>query len=180
VVVGLVADAKRFGDQRIVATIEDATGRLEVVAYNETIATIAPLLVRDAILMVEGGLQADDGGSFRLVARRITPIEEAIERHARLLRLEVTPTPSLAAGLRAALEPVLRGSTAVRIGWRGAEACAEVEFGEQLRLAVRPDLIERIEALPGVVAVRLVLTRPTPPESERAAARGAPRQAAGH
>ena len=179
VVVGLVADAKRFGDQRLVATIEDATGRLEVVAYNETIATVAPLMVRDAIVMVEGGLQADDGGAFRLVARRITPIDEAIERHARLLRLEVTPNPSLAAGLRATLEPAMRGSTAVRIGWRGAEASAEIEFDERLRLAVRPELVQRLEALPGVVAVRLVLTRPTPPEPERAAWRGPPRQAAG-
>lgn len=136
-------------------------------------------MVRDAIVMVEGGLQADDGGAFRLVARRITPIDDAIERHARLLRLEVAPDASLADALRAALEPALRGSTAVRIGWRGVDATAEIEFDERLRIAVRPELVARLEALPGVVAVRLVLTRPTPPEPERAAWRGPPRQAAG-
>jgi DNA polymerase-3 subunit alpha len=179
VVVGLVADAKRYGDQRLVARLEDASGRLEVVAYNEAIATAAPLMARGAIVVVEGGLQADDGGAFRLVARRITPIDEAIERHARLLRIEVAPDPTLASRLRAALEPALRGATAVRIGWRGADASAEIEFDERLRVAVRPDLVERLEALPGVVAVRVVLTRPTPPEPERAAWRGPPRQAAG-
>jgi len=179
VVVGIVADTKRFGDQRLVATIEDATGRLEVIAYNETIAAVAPLMVRDAIVMVEGGLQADDGGAFRLIARRITPIDEAIERHARLLRLEVTPHPSLLAGLRDALAPSMRGGTAIRIGWRGAEASAEIEFDERLRVAVRPELVQNLEKLPGVVGVQLVLTRPTPPEPERAAWRGAQRQAAG-
>jgi DNA polymerase-3 subunit alpha len=179
VVVGIVADTKRFGDQRLVATIEDATGRLEVIAYNETIAAVAPLMVRDAIVMVEGGLQADDGGAFRLIARRITPIDEAIERHARLLRLEVTPHPSLLAGLRDVLAPSMRGGTAIRIGWRGAEASAEIEFDERLRVAVRPELVQNLEKLPGVVGVQLVLTRPTPPEPERAAWRGAQRQAAG-
>lgn len=180
VVVGFVADAKRFGDQRLVATLEDATGRLEAVAYNETIAAVAPVMIRDAIVMVEGGLQADDGGAHRLVVRRATPIDEAIERHARLLRLEVRPAPGLIDGLRAALGPAMPGSTAVRLAWRGAEAMAEIEFDERLRLAVRPGLIEALEAVPGVASVRLVLNRPTPTEPERAPWRGLPRQANAH
>jgi hypothetical protein len=136
-------------------------------------------MVRDAIVMIEGGLQADDGGAFRLVARRVTPIDEAIERHARLLRLELAGTDGLLGRLRGVLRPALGGSTAVRVGWRGGGACAEIEFDEGLRVAARPDLVHQLEQLPGVLGVRLALTKPNPPEVERGGWRGQARQAAG-
>jgi DNA polymerase-3 subunit alpha len=180
IVVGMVSDAKRFGDQRLIAGLEDASGRLDVICYSETIATMAPLLVRETVVMIEGMLQADDGGGFRLVARRATPLVEAIERQARLLRVEVDSHAALAGGLLEAFQSAVRGSTAVRIAWQGPEAMAEIEFDERLRVAARPDLIERLESLPGVTAARLILTRPSLPEPERAPWRGQPRQVAGH
>jgi DNA polymerase-3 subunit alpha len=171
IVVGLVTDVRRFGEQRLVATIEDATGRLEVVAYHEALPALAPYLVRDAVVLVEGALQGDDGGSFRLIARRASPLADAIERHARVLRIAVDGRPGLVEGLRDALAVAPRGPTVVRIAWQGPDASAEIELDERRSLAVRPELLERLERVPGVRAVDLVLTRPVPAETERGAGR---------
>ena len=180
VIVGMIGEAKRFGDQRLVASIEDASGRLELVCYNETIASMAPVLVRDAMVMVEGMLQADEGGAFRLIGRRATPLVEAVERQARAVQIEVSSTSGGMGRLREVLGQTARGSTSVRLAWTGENAMADIEFGDRLRIAVRPEVIERLESAPGVSAVRVILARPTPPEPERGQWRGQQRPAVVH
>ncbi|MBS0396896.1 MAG: DNA polymerase III subunit alpha, partial [Proteobacteria bacterium] len=58
-VAGLVLDLKRRGN-RTTLILDDGSGRLEVSLFDEVLAQHRDLIVKDAILMVEGGLRWDE------------------------------------------------------------------------------------------------------------------------
>ena len=71
--------------------IEDGRGRLEVAFFSETYTEFAPLLTRDRLLVIQGGLREDSfSGGFALKANRCWDYAQVCARHAQrvALRLE--------------------------------------------------------------------------------------------
>src|SRR5690606_27546590 len=56
VVAGLVTGLRKRGDSQAFVQIEDGRGRLECAFFSEALQEYAPLLTRDRILIIEGGL----------------------------------------------------------------------------------------------------------------------------
>ena len=151
---GSVLGLRKQGEKRAFVQVEDHSGRFEAVLYNETITEYAALLTRDAILVFEGSLSIDDfSGHYQLRTQRISTLDAACERQARLLRLEVNGIGrDFAARLHGALEAHRGGATPVRIRFSNAQGRGEVELGPDWRVRATPHLIDALGALDGVLA----------------------------
>ncbi len=162
-VAGMVAAVRKRGDSDAFVRIEDSTGAIEVSFFGELYQQIAPLLTRDAMLVVEGGLRIDDfsGGGFQLRARSACSLADACRSRARLLQLRLNPVGADFVGrLRGVLSGYLGGGASVTLrGYRNQGAQADLELGEDWRIHAIPDLLRAVRAMPEVRAANLQLVR---------------------
>jgi DNA polymerase-3 subunit alpha len=162
-VAGMVAAMRKRGDSDAFVRIEDSTGAIEVSFFGELYQQVAPLLTRDAMLVVEGGLRIDDfsGGGFQLRARTACSLADACRSRARLLQLRLNPVGADFAGrLRGILSGYLGGGASVTLrGSRNESAQVDLELGEAWRIHAIPDLLRAVRAMPEVRAANLQLVR---------------------
>jgi DNA polymerase-3 subunit alpha len=161
IVAGQLVDLRKRGDNQAFVQLEDWSGRIEVSLFRETFMEFAPLLTRDVILVVEGGLAWDDfAGGVRLRARRVLTLNDAIERQARLLRIKLNGVDAnFSASLRSALSGFRGGQTALRLSYANATGNAEIELGPEWRVRATADLKRALDALPGVKGTEFVLRK---------------------
>jgi DNA polymerase-3 subunit alpha len=82
IISGIKKKADRNGNMMAFVTMEDFTGRGEVIVFSKTYEKYAPLLLEDAVLMVTG--KADTGGDkLKILADEFIPIEQVKERFAK-------------------------------------------------------------------------------------------------
>ncbi|MFK2877118.1 DNA polymerase III subunit alpha [Rhodanobacter hydrolyticus] len=160
---GMVVAVRKRGDSDAFVRLDDGTGAIEVSFFGELYQQVAPLLVRDEMLIVEGGLRIDEfsGGGFQIRARSAMTLADACRRHARLLQLKLNGIDAgFAAQLRQTLAGFRGGRASVTLhGYHNANAQADLELGEEWRVEAIPDLLRAVRALPGVQAARVRLVR---------------------
>ena len=162
-VAGMITAVRKRGDSDAFVRLEDGTGTIEVSFFGELFQQVAPLLVRDEMLIVEGGLRIDDfsGGGFQVRARSAITLADACRRHARLLRLKLNGiSPDFPAQLQRTLAGFRGGRASVVLhGYHNRDAQADLELGEAWRVEAIPDLLRAVRALPGVEAARLRIVK---------------------
>ncbi len=162
-VAGMVSAVRKRGDSDAFVRLEDGSGIIEVSFFGELYQQAAPLLVRDEILVVEGGLRIDEfsGGGFQLRARNVVTLGDACRRRARLLHLKLNGIgPDFVQQLRQTLAGYRGGHASVVLGdYHNQDAQATLELGEDWRVDAIPDLLRAVRNLPGVEAARLRLVR---------------------
>src|SRR5439155_355060 len=78
-VAGLIDEVKKRGP-RVILTLDDRTGRIEAMLFEETYQKHRDLISKDALVLVEGLLRFDEfSDAWRLAARRIAELEAKIE-----------------------------------------------------------------------------------------------------
>jgi DNA polymerase-3 subunit alpha len=162
-IAGMVTLMRKRGDSDAFVRIEDGSGSIEVSFFGELFQQVAPLLTRDAMLVVDGGLRIDEfsGGGFQLRARSACSLADACRKHARVLQIKLGAIePSFVPALRQTLTGYRGGRASVILhGYRNAVAQADLELGEDWRVDAIPDLLRAVRALPGVKAARLRIAR---------------------
>ena len=133
--------------------LDDRTGRLEVSLFEETFTQYRDIIVKDAILVIDGILRFDDFiEAWRLQAKTLMDIDKARERYARRLWLrwpEAFDGPQGMQRFEELLKPYLRGPCAVSV------ALVRKEYSGKLQLAdawsVRPtrEFTDKLSALVG-------------------------------
>ena len=162
-VAGMVTGVRKRGDSDAFVRLEDGTGIIEVSFFGELYQQVAPLLTRDEMLVVEGGLRIDDfsGGGFQLRARSAYSLNDACRRYARLLQLKLNGIPpSFVEDLRHVLAGFRNGRTTVLLrGYHNKNAQADLELGEEWRVDAIPALLRAVRGMPGVEAARLRIVK---------------------
>jgi DNA polymerase-3 subunit alpha len=162
-VAGMVTNVRKRGDSDAFVRLEDGTGIIEVSFFGELYQQIAPMLTRDQMLVVEGGLRIDDfsGGGFAVRARSAYTLGDACRRFARLLRLKLNGVgPGFIDDLRRTLAGYRGGRASVVLyGYHNAIAQADLELGEEWRVDAIPELLRAIRAVPGVEAAKLRIVK---------------------
>ncbi len=162
-VAGMVAAVRKRGDSDAFVRLEDGSGSIEVSFFGELYQQVAPLLTRDEMLVVDGGLRIDDfsGGGFQLRARSASSLADACRKHARLLQLKLNGIgPGFVEQLQHTLAGYRGGNATVTLhGYHNHDAQADIELGEAWRVEAIPELLRRVRALPGVQAARLRIVR---------------------
>jgi DNA polymerase-3 subunit alpha len=163
VVAGLVTAVRRRGDSQAFVQIEDTRGRLECAFFSDAFSEFAPLLSRDRIVVVEGGLREDSfNGGFSLRARQAWDFRQLCSQYGRRLALTVDlRQPGSWERLQQAMAAFRPGGTPLRLevltaaGSRGV-----VELNGSNSVRTEAELLNQLRALPGVSQVALALHRP--------------------
>lgn len=78
------------GDRMAFMTVDDQTGRQEVAVFSDLYQAKRELLVKDAMVIVEGELSTDDySGGYKMRAMNIMNLDEARVKSAKYLKIEV-------------------------------------------------------------------------------------------
>ncbi len=122
-----------------IATLDDQTGRAEVVLFNDDFATYRHLLEPDAILVAEGTVTLDDyAGGVRMRARAVHSLDEARAQWARALHLCLEGVrPEQVQTLRGLMAEHADGQCRVHLCYRKDGLEAELRLPEDW--TVRPD-----------------------------------------
>ncbi|NNM62706.1 MAG: DNA polymerase III subunit alpha [Steroidobacteraceae bacterium] len=117
-VAGLVLEVRRRPN-RVTLILDDRTGRLEVSLYEEIYQKHRDVVVKDAILLIDGSLRFDDFiEAWRLQAKSLIDIDRARERHARRLWIRWPAEFDTPAGMQRfeeLLKPHLKGPCAIGV-----------------------------------------------------------------
>lgn len=93
VVAGLVVAIRTrngFNGREAYVTLDDRTGRIDVRVFPDMLAEIEPILEKDQIWVVEGGISYDDfNNGIRIRARKIDLLETHRLNHARAVHIKM-------------------------------------------------------------------------------------------
>ena len=165
---GLVGAVRRRGDVMAFAQLEDGHGRLEVAFFREAAMEFGPLLTKDRILVVEGGLSEDEfNGGYSLRVRQAWDFAQLCQQQARRLELTVDQRDGKAlAQLEQVLAGFRPGATPVRLDLILGHSRGALDVNGSFGVRAVPDLVGTLRALPFIHDVRLTLSRPTTPPRE--------------
>ena len=150
-VAGLVINLRvmknKKGDKMGFITLDDRSGRIEASLFAEAFNSAQALLQTDALVVVEGEVSNDDfSGGLRLRAKRVMSLEEARTGLADSLRLRVASDALKGDRLRwlAELCGRHRGACPITVDYSGADAKAQLQFGESWRIEPADSLIQTL------------------------------------
>ena len=163
VVAGQVVGLRKKGDSQMFVQIEDGRGRLECAFFAETYNEFAPLIARDRLLIVQGGLREDAfSGGFALQGAALLGLRAAV-RQARA-------APVAAAGPARTGHLVARGCTCsrkhrpgptpLRLDLLREGVAGMLDLNGTHSIRVDADLPGTLRSQPGVRTVKLAFSRP--------------------
>jgi DNA polymerase III subunit alpha len=139
--------------------LDDRSGRMEVTMFEEVYQRHRELIVKDALVQVEGALRFDEfSDAWRLAAKQLQSLDAVRERLARQLLItwpDAPDAPRLVARLEALLRAARDGQCAVLLRYRGREADGTLSFGEDWKVRPSRELLESLEHLLGAGSARL-------------------------
>src|SRR5215469_9633344 len=163
-VAGLIDEVKKRGP-RVVVTLDDRTGRIEAMLFEETWQKHRELVAKDALVLVEGLLRFDEfSDAWRLSARRITELDKVREAEARRLLISCSQrdVARLLERLATVLAPWRPGPCPITIEYSGGEASGALTLGGEWTVRANRELLEQLEALVGRDGVQVVYGAPPP------------------
>jgi DNA polymerase-3 subunit alpha len=164
-VAGLV-DELRKRNGRTSLVLDDRTGRIEVTLFDEQAQQYRDLLVRDALVLVEGALRFDDfSNAWRIAGKRIQLLDSLREKQARRLVLRWPEGGQCAAQqfiprLQAALAGSRPGPCEVLVRYRGDSARCLLALGADWAIKPTPALMDELESLVGREGLQLMYDSP--------------------
>ncbi|MBP2845660.1 DNA polymerase III subunit alpha [Dickeya oryzae] len=161
--VGLVLAARvmvtKRGNRIGVCTLDDRSGRLEVMLFTDALEKYQHLLEQDRILIASGQVSFDDfSGGLKMTVRELMDISEAREKYARGLAISLTDRQiddQLLNRLRQSLEPHRSGTIPVHLYYQRQDACARLRFGAAWRVTPTDVLLNDLRTLVGNEQVEL-------------------------
>jgi DNA polymerase III subunit alpha len=151
-VAGLVLEIRRRPN-RVTLILDDRSARLEVSLYEEIFQQHRDIIVKDAILIVDGTLRFDDFiEAWRLQAKSLMDIDRARERFARRLWLRWPADYDGAQGLNRfeqVLKPHLRGPCGVSIAINRPDYLGRLNLGSAWSVHASRALLDKLTDLVG-------------------------------
>ncbi|MGH8295055.1 MAG: DNA polymerase III subunit alpha [Steroidobacteraceae bacterium] len=154
VTVGGLIDEVRKRGSRVILTLDDSTGRLEVTLFEDVYQKYRDIATKDALVLVEGMLRFDDfSDGWRLAARSIIDLGKMSEQQARKVVLSWPAQRSDTAALQDRLGELLAayrpGPCTIVIEYAGAAARGALRLGPEWAVRATSELREALEGLLG-------------------------------
>jgi DNA polymerase-3 subunit alpha len=151
-VAGLVLEIRRRPN-RVTLILDDRSARLEVSLYEEVFQQHRDIIVKDAILIIDGTLRFDDFiEAWRLQAKSLMDIDRARERFARRLWLRWPAEFDGPQGMNRfeqVLKPYLRGPCGVSVVVNRTDYTGKVNLPDTWSVRPTRELLDRLSALVG-------------------------------
>jgi DNA polymerase-3 subunit alpha len=147
-VIGMRAMKNKRGENFAFLTLDDKSGRIEVSVWAEKFNAYREILVKDALLVVQGVVSEDSySGGFKMVAESIQSIYQARCTKLESLRLTIPKqdTPkNWVERIESTLSHFKDGSCPVTIEYSMSNAVGQFNLGEQWLVQPRDELIEQL------------------------------------
>jgi DNA polymerase-3 subunit alpha len=151
-VAGLVLEIRRRPN-RVTLILDDRSARLEVSLYEEVFQQHRDIIVKDAILIIDGTLRFDDFiEAWRLQGKSLMDIDRARERFARRLWLRWPAEFDGPQGMNRfeqVLKPYLRGPCGVSVAVNRSDYSGKVNLPDAWSVRPTRELLDRLSALVG-------------------------------
>ncbi len=151
-VAGLVLEIRRRPN-RVTLILDDRSARLEVSLYEEVFQQHRDIIVKDAILIIDGTLRFDDFiEAWRLQGKSLMDIDRARERFARRLWLRWPADFDGPSGLNRfeqLLKPYLRGPCGVSVAINRPGYSGKVNLPDAWCVRPTRELLDKLSALVG-------------------------------
>jgi DNA polymerase-3 subunit alpha len=151
-VAGLVLEIRRRPN-RVTLILDDRSARLEVTLFEEIFQQHRDIIVKDAILIVDGTLRFDDFiEAWRLQAKSLMDIDRARERFARRLWLKWPADYEGSQGLdrfEQLLKPYLRGPCGVGIWVNRPDYSGRLNLPDAWSVRPSRELLDKLNDLVG-------------------------------
>ncbi|CAM3578154.1 DNA polymerase III subunit alpha [Vibrio aquimaris] len=162
-IAGLVIAARvmttKRGNRIGIMTLDDRSGRMEVMLFSDTLDRYAELLEQDRILVVSGQVSFDDfNGGLKMTAREVMDLGAAREKYARGLSIfmeESQIDEHFFERFSNILEPHKAGSVPVQVYYQRSDARARLTLGTEWRVTPSDELIDNLKQLLGNNQVEL-------------------------
>ncbi len=158
-VAGLVTNVRTIarGRRTTFVTLDDRTARLDVTIYERLLDKCRDLLVKDAVVIIEGAVEEDDfTGGFKIVAEDALDIDHAREHYATELWVNLVGVHDQAAPvaeLANVMKPFLGGRCRLRFTYQRPGGRAEFSLPDNgWLLHPTEELLARLEACAGVAS----------------------------
>jgi DNA polymerase-3 subunit alpha len=160
---GLVIAAKvmttKRGNRIGILTLDDRSGRMEVMLFSDALDKYAELLEKDKILVVSGQVSFDDfNGGLKMSAREVMDLGQAREKFARGLSVSIQESQidqRFFERFTQVLEPHRGGVVPIHVYYQRQEARAKLSLGVEWRVTPNDDLIDELQQLLGKHQVEL-------------------------
>ncbi|SES80104.1 DNA polymerase III subunit alpha [Thorsellia anophelis] len=157
IVSGLVLSASikvtKRGTKIGLITIDDRSGRLDLMLYTEALEKYQSLLQKDKILIAAGSVLTDDfNGGFKMIVRELLDIAQAREKYARGVSLYLeqdTLNDSFIQMLKQTLEPHSAGVLPFHIYYQRIDARVKITLGTHWRVNPTDELLNDLKRLVG-------------------------------
>ncbi|MHB8252241.1 MAG: DNA polymerase III subunit alpha [Acidiferrobacter sp.] len=152
-----IINTKR-GDRMAFVTLDDRTGRIDLVMFGELYQRYRERVIKDALLVVKGSVSLDEySGGFKMTAEAIYNMDEARAAFAKRLVIDIEcGGDQFVDGLKDILDPVRRGKCPIVVHYQCAEVEADIVFGEDWRVTPNEVVIRQLTALAGENHVHLI------------------------
>ncbi|PAU38082.1 DNA polymerase III subunit alpha [Vibrio coralliilyticus] len=162
-VAGLVIAARvmttKRGTRIGIMTLDDRSGRMEVMLFSDALERYAELLEQDKILVVSGQVSFDDfNGGLKMSAREVMDLGTAREKYARGLSVSIEQSQiddQFFERFSKILEPYKAGTVPVHIYYQRSDARARLTLGTEWRVTPSDELIDNLKQLLGKSQVEL-------------------------
>lgn len=162
-VVGLVLSSKvittKRGNRIGICTLDDRSGRLDIMLFSDALDKYQHLLEKDSILIATGQVSFDDfNGGNKMTVRELMDISEAREKYARGLAISLSDkqiNDQLLNRLLSTLEPHRSGTIPVHLYYQKDDARAKLKFGVVWRVTPVDALLNSLRTLLGNEQVEL-------------------------
>ncbi|EJL6740363.1 DNA polymerase III subunit alpha [Vibrio cholerae] len=162
-VAGLVIAARvmttKRGTRIGLMTLDDRSGRMEVMLYSEALDRYAEWLEKDKILVVSGQVSFDDfNGGLKMSAREVMDLGSAREKFARGLSISILQSQidqQFFERFSHILEPHRAGTVPVNVYYQRPDARARLTLGTEWRVTPSDTLLDELKQLLGHDQVEL-------------------------
>ncbi|KAB0290363.1 DNA polymerase III subunit alpha [Vibrio fortis] len=162
-IAGLVIAARvmttKRGTRIGLMTIDDRSGRMEVMLFSDALERYAELLEKDKIVVVSGQVSFDDfNGGLKMSAREVMDLGSAREKYARGLSISIDQSQingQFFERFSQILEPYKAGTVPVNVYYQRADARARLTLGTEWRVTPSDTLIDELKQLLGNSQVEL-------------------------
>jgi DNA polymerase III subunit alpha len=158
VIAARVMTTKR-GSRIGLMTLDDRSGRMEVMLFSDALEQYAELLEKDRILVLTGQVSFDDfNGGLKMSARGVMDLASAREKYARALSVSIDQSQVNASFFERfcqILEPHKAGMIPVNVYYQRLDARAKLTLGTEWRVTPNDRLLDELKQLLGHDQVEL-------------------------
>jgi DNA polymerase-3 subunit alpha len=160
-IAGVVEELRKRGP-RTEVVLDDDSGRISVGFFDEQYQQYREVLVKDALLLIEGKLRFDEfANTWVLRANKVSELERLREKEARRIVLKLKSTDRLPLEkLQAILAHYRGGGCQVSVQYFAAGARGTYSFGAEWNVRPAPALTEELEKLLGRGRIAVLYSPP--------------------